>query len=86
MSDAKLNPHNYKEGRFKYPINHKDCERTIYFYKHKPSYDEIPAFEWIQRISFDQPVPELGGVVYCPHCRISTITQCLTIDEALEMD
>ena len=86
-SDKELNPHNYSEGRFKYPINHRGCNRTIYFYKNKPRYGDIPAFEWVQRISKDQPVPKRGGGTYCHHCRVPLGPYGeLTIDEAQEME
>jgi hypothetical protein len=86
MSDSELNPHNHKEGRYKYPINHKGCERTIYFYKHKLNFGDIPCFEYTQRISLEQPIPEVGANAFCPHCKESVIPYGgLTIDEAREM-
>ena len=84
-SDKELNPHNYSEGRFKYPINHKDCGRTIYFYKNKPRFGDIPVFEYIQRISLDQPIPESGGGASCPYCdNINLGPGDMTINEAQE--
>ena len=86
MKESELNPHNYKEGRFKYPLNHSDCGRTTYFYKTKPHLGEIPVFEHVQRISKDQPTPQLMGNVSCPYCKYTHSTRDLIVDEAQEMD
>ncbi len=86
MTDQELNPHNYKEGRFRYPLNHRNCGRTIYFYKTKPHVGEIPVFEHTQRISKEQPVPEHMGSVSCPYCGEGIGMMHMTVDEAQEME
>lgn len=83
--DKELNPHNYSEGRFKYPLNHRECGRTTYFYKKKPVFGEIPAFEYLQRVSLDQPVVQMWGGVSCPYCQKPHCINDLVIDEAQEM-
>ena len=84
--DKELNPHNYKEGRFKYPLNHRQCRKTIYFYKTKPCIGEIPIFENVQRISKEQPVPKHMGSVSCHYCSEEISMMDIIVDEAQEME
>jgi hypothetical protein len=83
--DKELNPHNYNEGRFKYPLNHRACGRTVYFYKTKPHIGEFPAFEKAQRISLKQPTPMAMGNISCPYCELGSCSMDLTVNEAREM-
>jgi hypothetical protein len=52
----------------KWELKHRECGEIIYWYDEDPR-GRRACFEYIHRVSEEQPVPEVGAMCYCHICK-----------------